>query len=63
MASYDLQGAINAGVPLNEIADFLASTKKYDAQAARAAGIDDWAIIQELSKPQPGLIDTFTGLS
>jgi hypothetical protein len=61
MASYDLQGAMNAGVPLNEIADFLASTKKYDADAARAAGIDDFDIIQELNKPEPGLIETFTG--
>lgn len=61
MASYDLQGAMNAGVPLNEIADFLASIKKYDADAARAAGIDDWDIIRELNKPEPGLIETFTG--
>jgi len=60
MASYDLQGALNAGVPLNEIADFLASTKKYDTNAARAAGIDDWSIIQELNKPEPGLGTLFS---
>ena len=60
MASYDLQGALNAGVPIEEIADFLASTKKYDVKAARAAGIDDWSIIQELNKPEPGLGELFT---
>ena len=61
MASFDLQGAMNAGVPLSEIADFLASKKKYNVEAARAAGIHDWDIVQELNKPEPGLFKTFTG--
>jgi hypothetical protein len=61
MASFDLQGAMNAGVPLSEIADFLASKKKYNVEAARTAGIHDWDIVQELNKPEPGLFETFTG--
>lgn len=46
---FDLTGALQAGVPLAEIADFLAQTKRYNVQAARQAGITDEQIVSELT--------------
>jgi uncharacterized small protein (DUF1192 family) len=46
---FDLTGALQAGVPLSEIADFLAGVKHYNVQAARQAGITDEQIVSELT--------------
>jgi len=46
---FDLTGALQAGVPLSEIADFLAETKRYNVQAARQAGVTDEQIVSELT--------------
>ncbi|HOR78993.1 MAG TPA: hypothetical protein PLG04_09415, partial [Anaerolineaceae bacterium] len=46
---YDLEGALSAGVPKQEIAEFLAAKANYNIIRARAAGITDDEIISEVS--------------
>lgn len=46
---YDINAALKAEVPLNEIADFLGGKKNYDVKAARAAGLTDNDIVAELA--------------
>ena len=45
---YDLEGALAAGIPRQEIAEFLASKARYNIAGARQAGFTDDAIISEL---------------
>lgn len=61
MAQVDVNAALNAGYSLTEIAEGLAKERKVDIGAAREAGYDDWEIIQGMNKPEPGLLQTFTG--
>lgn len=61
MAKFDILGAVNAGYSETEIADFLAKEEKFDTTAAREAGYSDREILAELTKPPPGLVETFTG--
>jgi hypothetical protein len=61
MAQVDVNAALNAGYSLAEIAEGLGKERKVDVNAARQAGYDDWEIIQGINKPEPGLLETFTG--
>lgn len=58
MAKFNVQGAINAGYSEAEIADFLAKEEKFDTAAAREAGYSDREILIELTKPEPGVVET-----
>ena len=46
--AYDFNGAIKAGVPLNEITDYVAGKADYDLAGARDAGISDKDILGHL---------------
>lgn len=46
---YDVDAALEAGLGANDIAQYLASETNYDYEGARAAGVTDDQIIEELS--------------
>lgn len=52
MASFDIQGAKNAGYSDAEIADHLAQSSKFDVAGARKAGYSDSEIIQHMDSPK-----------
>ena len=51
--AFDVAAARKAGYSEAEIADYLASQRKFDAKAARAAGYDDAEIVSHLSAAAP----------
>jgi len=51
--TFDLEGALNAGYSVTDIANFLAKEKGFDVAGARTAGYSDDDIVQELTKVTP----------